>query len=68
LHFTFSAEYNVSRSQEEDCSVKRPYQPNVRHRMKTHGFRKRMKNNDGRNVLKRRRLKGRVRLVVTETN
>jgi large subunit ribosomal protein L34 len=36
--------------------------------MKTHGFRKRMKNNDGRNVLKRRRLKGRVRLVVTETN
>ncbi len=48
--------------------MKRPYQPNVRHRMKTHGFRKRMRNTDGRNVLKRRRLKGRVRLVVTERN
>jgi large subunit ribosomal protein L34 len=48
--------------------MKRTYQPNVRHRMKTHGFRKRMRNNDGRNVLKRRRLKGRYRLVVTETN
>ena len=36
--------------------------------MKTHGFRKRMMKNDGRNVIKRRRLKGRVRLVVTEKN
>ncbi|MDR3710477.1 MAG: 50S ribosomal protein L34 [Capsulimonadaceae bacterium] len=48
--------------------MKRTYQPNVRHRLKTHGFRKRMQNNDGRNVLKRRRLKGRHRLVVTERN
>lgn len=42
---------------------KRTYQPKKRKRMRTHGFRERMSTHGGRNVLKRRRQKGRRKLV-----
>jgi large subunit ribosomal protein L34 len=44
---------------------KRTFQPHRKSRKRTHGFRKRMKTRSGREVIRRRRRKGRKQLTVT---
>lgn len=49
----------------EEVAVKRTFQPHRKSRKRTHGFRARMKTRAGREILRKRRRKGRKQLTVS---
>ena len=65
MQFRFSGRRAPEQQEHSEDVVKRTFQPHRKSRKRTHGFRKRMRTRAGREILRRRRRKGRRQLTVT---
>jgi large subunit ribosomal protein L34 len=63
-YFTEEIKQFSAKNSTDDFNMKRTYQPKKKKRMRKLGFLKRMSYKGGRDVIKRRRLKGRRKLTI----